>query len=594
MKKFSLILLIALSSAAFFNGCKDDDETTVVAPGPDYNVMGTITGKVMDFCTGKPIEGVVVSVGANGSVYSTTSDVSGSFSFANVPAGEYSTPTGGYVYSGNYDLTYSFVNVNNSVADSSAKYRDFYYKSTYVVFTSPDSGKLTGLVGDVSLYAGKLATTLTGYVVDVNGQPVPNAKIYFNNGGSYNKQTRSDANGKYVFTHVDNGISLNITALSEDGSLEGYTQNIYTGCGEDVNLRPQVSIERIVLSPADNVSPFVSAITPVNGADVNPAGLNIVIKFSEPIKQTPYTQTSIGPSGSETMMNDLIFSYEGLKKAAGEVQASASWNADFTQLTITPAESAGSARYAVNISAILPKLTDLSGHTCINNPTLIGDYENLNFSTNGNSAVPAAPVLIRRTGASYDKINCAGGIVGLEWNEDGNAAYYNVYRKRGSGPYELIAEKTTARYMDVSSGVLYAGTSDDPQKSISASFKVTPLSADLVEGASSNIVTVADEVKPRALAVSPTNTTGFNYKVTVSFSEYMNMASVQTAANYSFTNLGAGVTYTITNVEYKESESYSNVVVSFTASGYIQLDTHLTVTNLKDLAGNVIDPAQLF
>ncbi|HEX3073174.1 MAG TPA: Ig-like domain-containing protein, partial [Ignavibacteriales bacterium] len=493
--------------------------------------------------------------------------------------------------------TYSFVNVNSSAADSSARYRDYYYNSTYIIFTSPDSGKLTGLVGDVRLYAGKLATTLTGYVVDANGQAASNAKVYLNdpyNGSSYYKQTRSDANGKYVFTHVDNGTSVNIKALSEDGSLEGYVQNIYTGCGEDVNLRPQVSIERIVLNPIDNVSPFVSEITPVNGADVNPAGLNIVIKFSEPIKQTPYTQTSIGPSGSETMMNDLIFSYEGLKKAAGEVQVSASWNADFTQLTITPAEVAGAARYAVNISTILPKFTDLSGRFCIDNQMLTGDYENLNFSTNGGSPVPAAPALIRRTGAAYDKINCAGGIVGLEWNEDGNAAYYNVYRKRGSGPYELIAEKTTARYMDVSSGVLYAGTSDDPQKSISASFKVTPLSADLVEGAASNIVTVTDEVKPSALAVFPTNTTGFNYKVTVSFSEYMNMASAQTAANYSFTNLGAGVTYTITNVEYKESESYAMAVVSFTASGYIQLDSHLTVTNLKDLAGNVIDPAQLF
>lgn len=593
MKK--LLALLILSSFALFSGCKDE-ETTVIAPAPDYNVMGTITGKVRDDCTGKPIAGVIVSVGVNGAVYSASTDISGSFSFANVPAGEYQTIDGSHVYSGEYTMTYSFVNVNGTIADTAQRYRDYYYKDAVITFTNPDSSKFIGLVAEVFCTPSKMGTTIKGVVVDANEQPVAGARVELTDpiySGSAYKQTTTDVNGKYAFTYVENSGTVSIRALSQDGKMEGYSNSMNLGCRGNIELRPQVSAERIVIKPQDNINPFVIKTTPENSADVSPNGLAVTYTFSEPIKQTPYTSVVKGAINYRTMMNDLVFKYMGLKKAA-DLQVAASWNADFTELTFTPVEITGSAKYSVDISMILPYLTDMAGHACLNNTSLTGDYENLTFTTNGNSPVPSAPALVRRTGGAYAKINYNGGIVGLEWNEDPNAPYHNVYQKAGSGPYVLIKEKITARYSEVSVGGLWAGLNDSPQKAISVSYKITGVNADLVEGPASNVIVISDEVKPLATAISILNIGGNTYTTTVNFSEYMNMASAQTPANYSFSNLGAGITYTITNVEYLEDASTVKTVVTFTTNGAIAVDSHLTVANLSDLAGNVIVSTQLF
>ncbi len=597
-----LAVLLALAS-----GCVTESTGPVAPSATDHPILrATVTGKIVDGCTMKAIEGAVISVGYDGGVASTTSDASGSFSFGNVPVSRYQVVNGGVVANDIYTITASLVNYNKNQSDSTKRYRDYYYHNAQLTYTSSvDSAALVGLIGSVNFMISELRATVAGTIVDQNMQPVSGAVVtMFDNTvnpGAVIAQARTDATGNYHFLNVDNGITVSLSAKSADGSLSGDLPGGLTiPCNLPTDsLRSHVAAERLMITPADNVQPFVIATSPANNADVDPANMKIVYTFSEPIKQTPYTRTDLG-LGHATIMDDMHVVYNGLKKSAADVSFSAQWDATFTQLQITPQGIVGSARYSFNFvpAATSGKLQDLAGNILVNNTRLTGDFEALAFTTNGSSAVPAAPTLSRRLiPGLYTNLDFTGGTVNLEWTGDAAARSYNIYRQVGSGSMELLASNVTNLQYTDNTPALVAPYNPpgvrDPLGAQSVQYTVRGVSKDLVEGAASNAVAVSDAVKPQlsgAVRGAPLSTN--LYPFTLSFDEPISRAAAETITNYTFSNTG-GVTYTIQRADYLGySGGFYVVRLTVATSAAPVAGAVLTVgNNVVDLTSNSIDSA---
>ncbi len=602
-----LVGIFVAGILVLIGGCKQESSTPVEPPLtslPTYQPKGTITGLVKDGVTNVPVAGVVVSLGYDGKVTSTTSDAAGAFSFADVPAGQYHITDGSIVATGTYTMTMSFLNYNAAQSDANAKYRDYYYRTVTIQFTSlapGDSLAVSDLVGAVVLNVTHLNTTLQGQVVDMSMQPVSGASVMlWDQTVTPNiviGQASTDATGMYQFTHVDNGITVMVRAKSMDGSLQGALPFAFT-LPANVNtdsLRSQVTIERLQILPVDDVNPYVITLTPENNADVSPSGLQIVYTFSEPIKQTPYTNTSL-PVGHNTIVDDIHVNYNGMKKAAAEIGFSAQWNATMTQLTITPSGIVGSARYSLDATAALAtgKLTDRAGNALVNNASIIGDFEVLNFTTAGGTTAPAAPNLTRRIiSGVYNYLNFGGGAVGLEWNYDSAVRSYNIYRSVGNGPYEVLQKDFYGvQYATNSGSLVIPAGANDPLTSTVVHFAVTAVSKDLVESPMSNIITVGDDAKPQLITAGVAAAPGTNNWVfTLRFTEPLVVATAENAGAYSFGNTG-GVAFNTTGASYLGFNAGQYIVqVYVTTNAALPVGYVLFVGNsVTDLAGNSIDP----
>jgi len=116
------------------------------------------------------------------------------------------------------------------------------------------------------------------------------------------------------------------------------------------------------------------------------------------------------------------------------------------------------------------------------------------------------------------------------------------------------------------------------------------VSRDLVESASSNVITVTDAVKPQlinaAVAAAPgTN----NYVYTLRFSEPLTVSAAQNTSSYLFTGTG-GVTFTRNSANYLGFSGGSYVVeLSVTTSAAPPVGYTLVVSGVTDLAGNGMD-----
>jgi hypothetical protein len=289
-------------------------------------------------------------------------------------------------------MTASLVNFNQGQSDPLKRYRDYYYATAIVTYSSEvdSSDKVIGLIGSVNFMISELNSQIKGTVVDKDMQPVPNAVVtLFDNTiipGAVMRQTSTDAAGNYSFGNVDNGISVIIRAMSSNGAIEGtLAAPLGLNCNQPYDsLRAQVVAERIMMTAADNVAPYVIATSPVDNADVAFAGFQAVFTFSEPIKQTPYTRTDLG-LGHGTIMDDVTITYDGLKKSALDLPFTGQWNGTFTQLTIASSDLVGSARYTLDFTGAAANLEDNVGNALVNNATLTGDFEALTFTTDGGS-----------------------------------------------------------------------------------------------------------------------------------------------------------------------------------------------------------------
>ncbi len=605
--KHQLILVCIVILSLFF-GCKKDDDTTTITSSSNnslsmFKPRGTISGLVRDRITNQPVEGAVVSVGFEGDVKTTTSNVAGAYSFADVPAGQYQIINGTSVLTGTYTLTVSLVNYNKSQTDESKKYRDFYYTTVTIKFTSltpGDSFAVNNLVGSTVLSISHLNTSLSGRVVDVNAQPVANATVMLFDATVFPQiileQTKTSANGSYQFSKIDNGLTVNVKAQSSDGSLEGAIPALFAlpANANSDSLRTQVNVESIILTPVDNVSPFVISVSPENQSDVSPASLKVVYKFSEPIKQTAYTRTDL-PAGHSTIVDDIIISYNGFKKTAGNLGFSVQWDTTYTQLTITPQGILGSSKYTVNMTTAFNsgKITDAAGLVLVNNANITGDFEALQFTTNGGTTVPAAPTVTRRIVAGlFGDLDYTGGTVGLQWSVNADARSYNIYRSINGGTFDLLQKDFFGTQFSTNTGSLVNPSgANNPLSAINVRYLVRAVSKDLVESPESNIITVTDAVKPKLVNATVAAGAGTNNWIyTVRFSEPLAIAAAENVGNYSFSN-GSGVFYTVNKANYLGLSVGAYVVqleVSSSAApvaGYILLAGN----GVTDLAGLGVD-----
>ena len=601
--RFCIICIIAVMA-----GCTREASTPVEVE-QTLQPKGTITGLINNKATQTPIAGALFSLGFDGSVQSATSDSEGAFSIANVPVGEYKIVNGSAVFTGQYTLTVSLVNDNISQSDPLKKYRDYYYDTLTIAFTSlapGDSFAVSDMMGSVRLQISYLNTTVIGQVVDQAMQPVAGAAVTLFDATTIPNialaQTNTSTTGMYQFTHVDNGLSINVKAISSDGSLQGGLPHILTlplNVTID-SLRSQVAAEQIMLAPADNVSPYVIGITPANNAIVSPNNLQIVYTFSEPIKQTAYTRTDL-PVGQNTMIDGILINYTDPNKAAGAIPFSMQWNPMFTQLTITPQGAIGSAHYTADLRTAFNSgnITDLAGNKLVNEPDIIGDFEVLNFTTNG-AVVPAAPTLVRRNVQGlYGPLDYSGGIVGLEWNNAANAQSYNLYRSVDNGPFELL-HKNIFSLQDTNNivSLCFPSTGNNPLSSISVSYQLHSVNSDLVESPASNTITITDEVPPALISASITSGTGsapshwWNY--TLQFSEPLIISNAEAVTNYAILNPDT-VTFTITKADYLGYNAGSGrYIVQLLISTDLAIPAGYSINiknGITDLAGNPISAA---
>lgn len=585
-------------------GCVNESTAPVpVTQTTDTILRATVTGKIIDFCTGDAISGAVISVGYDGGVATTSSDASGSFSFGNVPVSRYEILNGQLVANDVYTVTASLVDYNNGKA-AGQKYRNYYYANSRVTYTnSVDSTGVIGLIGSVNFMISKLNTQIEGSVVDQDMQPVANAIVTLYDqtiiAGAVIQQVSTNGSGSFSFPNVDNGITVSIKAMSSTGALQGNLANplaLDCNLGTD-SLRAHVVAERIQMGPADDVAPYVISISPINNADVAFSGFQAVYTFSEPIKQTPYTRTDLG-IGHGTIMDNITLTYNGLKKAAAEIPFTGQWNASFTQLTVSSSDLVGSARYTLDFTGVGGNLQDLAGNALVDNPNITGDFEVLDFTTNGASALPAAPTLARRLiPGLYADLDFNGGTVGLSWGSDANARSYNVYRSFDGGSFELIGQTFDLQYddniLELVTPYNPGGGIHDPLRSAPAQYTVRAVSKDLALGPASNTITVTDAVKPQLLSATQGAAISTNlYPYTLHFSEPVDKAQAQTIANYNFSNTSA-ITYTIQRADYLGWGGADYVVrLTIATSNTPIAGAVLTVGNsVVDLTGNAMDSA---
>ncbi len=517
------------------------------------SAKGTIAGRIIDRCTDAPVKGVKVSIAENGAT--VTTDNFGEFVFKNVPVNAMDTP-GGALFNDSYVIIMDFTAKNQGLADTSAlRYNNHEYVTVDVIFTDLNDGDNDGtggdagsgldtpvhqLVANVELVVGKLNTQINGQVVDPNYNPVANAIVYLKKNLNHTgnlaliKQTTSDVNGNYVFYNVEAGVDVTIEAMNSTRTMSG-SRPLTLTCNMNSVLRTQVTAERLILGYDDNVSPFVTMITPENTQDVNPTGLTIVYSFSEPIKQTPYTRTDLG-KGHNTIVDDITVTYVGMKKAAAPIPFNVAWNSTFTQLTITPAGLVGAARYTVNnfISVGSAKITDNANRAVVNNAGIIGDFETLNFTTTGSTTLPAAPTLKRDTLVyPTNLVNWNGGTVRLTWTVDDISIirHFELYKQIGNGSFELI--NAHVRKMDtivtIGANELVYGDATNPLMAQKVKYQIRSVSTNLVPSGFSSQIEVVDRVSPTIVAAvvdNPAGSTTFDY-VYIRFSEPINTASAE-------------------------------------------------------------------
>ncbi|HUI30999.1 MAG TPA: carboxypeptidase regulatory-like domain-containing protein [Candidatus Acidoferrales bacterium] len=600
----SLLKLIVLIVIVSMAGCSKNSSTPLSPSGQTTQPKGTITGLIRNWVTNEPVPLAKVSIGYDGTVQSTTSDSAGQFSFSGVPAGQYQVAGAGAIFSGSYTVTISMAKYNSSQKDSTKKYRDYYYRTATISFTSlikGDSSAVDDMVGAMLLNISYLNTTVKGEVVNQNMEPVSGALVSLwdesVNPGVVMAQTSTAADGSYQFINVDNGLTVNIKSISSDGSLQGQLPGNLTLPPNVTTdpLRVEVSAERIMLVPSDDTSPFVIGISPENNFDISPTNLQIVYTFSEPIKQTVYTEVDAStPIGNHTMLDDIVLNFVGMKKTDAAVNFSMQWDPTHSQLTISPQGLVGSARYSLDMTTVFNsgKITDAAGNVLVNNPQIIGDFEVLNFTTSGGSPMPAVPAVSRRYVPGYfGNLDYDGGAVGLEWSYDVNARSYNVYRSVNGSPYQLDANDVYAIQFSENIGSLVVPLgATNPLSAGSVSYKVTAVSKDLVETQASAVVTVTDNVNPRLLnaTVAPAGGTN-NWIYTLSFSEPLDVSEAEKVSSYSIVNTGT-VTFTKTAANYVGYSGGNYVVeLSVTTSAALPVGYTIDAVGVIDLAGNAMD-----
>ncbi len=391
-------------------------------------------------------------------------------------------------------------------------------------------------------------------------------------------------------------------------------------------------LRTVFVSTTDTLAPTLLSVSPEDGFDVPAATGSVDVKFtfSEPIKATPYakalTAASVGDAGG--LYNNVLVNFNGAK--AGNIPHTLAWNAAMTELTVTIPNVAKASKYSVAIAGVAGQLMDMNDVLLAALPAA---KATINFSTNG-AATPAAVTTVAVTNRA--SLNAAG-VPTVDWLPVASAKSYNVYRAKALaggayGEYQRIGHAVTSDFADdgaqvlnVMPGINKYELSVDPVIFADNGLKVTykymvrPVSYDNVElltaadGTDTSGVNVAQDNMTPAVAFMPTLVTT-SKTVTVTFNEPMDEASAETLANYVLTARADDPTTGTTAAPINEAPAtaptipvLSSVVyyrtavpaigaepaipansVKLTYASNVPAGTTLTVTGVKDVAGNVM------
>lgn len=248
-------------------------------------------------------------------------------------------------------------------------------------------------------------------------------------------------------------------------------------------------------------------------------------------------------------------------------------------------------------------VSDLAGNSMDTND---GNNDN-DGRTNEATLVDVAPHTPSITVVKSDPgIDYNDGFFDFQWeiveNPPAEVDYYEVYRKVADGNYSQYRtfDRSDAEFGEFDEFIESYNSSntlvrpdnsfDNPDKAITEKYKVRAVSKDGFRGEFSDVITIADEIKPDV-----TNATynGGN-TLTVEFEEPMQKSLVETASNYTFEDSqGNDITSNITIESIEYDGQYDNYYrAEITVADGNNLNTGQTVivnTNVTDLAGNGMD-----
>lgn len=637
MKKF-LYLLLAIAMLATF-GCTGDENTySVGSPNPNTLMpTGTVQGILKDACTNEPIVGAVIDIG----VAKATTSETGQYVMKKVPATSYVSPqmlVGDNAlaisgYSGEYSATIDLRKAKNVVTGVN-NYPQFAYDEVEVKFssleesttinlgTSNDTNHNTPVVGlgngDFDFYVGQLKTSISGIAVTADLKSVPNGytvKLY-SLGSHWNGNSSTGAEGHLIAQTTTKTIN-NVQGRFEFAALEAAQWYKVEVIDTDTDVPTMIGREYkktkcegvtwfgvqdgdpVIVRSTDVMCPFITAITPTNWEDMDPAvdgGINVTFTFSEPIKATVHnTGKGLTPSDLGGLYHDVYVMYEGNKanfNKAGNIAHSMSWNSTMTVLTVNIPVVGKASVYSVSLGAgAVEKLTDAVGNPLSAGPIMYTDdycdelpifYDEhkvdmlqnvplvaqVHFTTYG-SAAAGTPVL-QLTGTPYDY----DATLGFSWVETAGAKYYNLYcavnQVWGGTVNTHPSAKVNSSPIYSTAYSYYPGSFTFVENyaiKLTHSCFVVGVDADGLEGPASNVVTASDTVAPSITSSDLTTRIGAaDDYFTVYFSEPMVKSEVQNVANWTLNPAAFvdGVVPTITSVEYD--------VYGFSAVVYLSAD----------------------
>ena len=624
-----LALAVALGLSLGLAGCGDDKSVATSVGVPNPNALmptGTIQGRLTDTVTNEPIVGAVVDIG----VAKATTSETGQFVISNVPAtADSATGTVGGAYQVTVDLRQVKVPTNG------AKYPDFSYTTAAVNYTSLNDGSndaagtsssnhdtpVTGLVAPINVKVGKLAAGIKGVVANnvtlapvgagytvklVSLGDVPNENSAVSGKGGTGAlenvvaTVTTDANGAFSFDKIESLRNFRIDAMSANGAELGQEDVRSPADGQVKTLLiqraadapPGPDLRTVFVATTDTLAPRVLKATPENGSEIAP-GSNVTVKFafSEPIKQTAATK-GLTPSSAATSLYNLIqVNFLGAK--AGNIAHSLSWNAAFTELTVTIPTVAAASNYRVDLRPAVGILSDMQdvaiAFDAARNEGLV------DFTTNG-AVTPAVVSTLAVTNRAT--LNAAGAPI-VDWLPVSGAKEYNVYRAKSTaggafGAYERISTEVNSDYSETVSFV-------EGGLKVAYKYMVRPVSLDNIESADSTSVVGTDIAQdnwtPAVAGAGITGVAVTSKVVTVIFNEQMDEASAETLANYTLAvTTGANAPATAPALPALVSATYNRVAgVGFPANSVtlvyasnVPAGTTFTVTGVKDVAGNVM------
>lgn len=461
--------------------------------------------------------------------------------------------------------------------------------------------------------SSKFNVTVIGKAVQQSTEaPLEGVSVYLKDGNFTTSEivdsTMTTESGNFEFTNVEEGQSMQLVFKKLDDENEVYDQTF--GAFTTPSVRGESTITEdlgnIELTPQDRSGAFyVVSISPEDGADLESSELSFVYEFNRPVAANEYTRTDLG-FGNGTFKDDIMFNDGGPKKQySGDLNFDVEWSEGRDVLTITPdpddLRDANEYTLFVRNALMNNNFTDENGkdlETGQNFPfSSTFDY-NIEFSINDNNAVPHTPNVTLADG--FDEVDWNAIGVNIEWTADESEVdvkQYEVWRSENSEPFEHLynVDPNDFAFGEITRGVFFnnnelvnrrSNVADSPKD---VRIRVRAISANLVEGEYSDIITVVDNIAPEVDGATQNSPT----VLTINFNEPMDRSSVE-GGTYTFLD-GAGdeVEVDIESVEYQIGTGAGNPRVVITLDEDSDNDftdaEEVEVEGATDLAGNELD-----